>query len=153
MTTSDPGPDYTSVRKGGDQPTTSGEMTESGPIRPRAVGHATHDGARPGPKRDETLNVASVPPIHYSHPKNRLTSQPTRKGKAMTELIVRIQNTLASKEDERGAAMAEYGLLLALVALAAIAILVLFGQSLVDVFTTANTTLQDNLPAGTGTGT
>ena len=40
----------------------------------------------------------------------------------MTALLVRLQNTIADRE-ERGAAMAEYGLLLALVALAAIVVI------------------------------
>ena len=65
-----------------------------------------------------------------------------------TSLFVKAQNRLASRE--RGAAMAEYGLLLALIALAAIAILAIFGQSLVDVFTTANDTLEENNVGGGG---
>lgn len=50
---------------------------------------------------------------------------------------------------ERGAAMAEYGLLLALVALAAIGILALFGGEIVEVFTEAESTLnnRDSIPA------
>ena len=44
-------------------------------------------------------------------------------------------------KEERGAAMAEYGLLLALVALAAIGILVFFGGEIVEVFTEAEATL------------
>jgi len=43
--------------------------------------------------------------------------------------------------DERGAVMAEYGLLLALIAVAIITTLVLFKDSLVSVFTDANTAL------------
>jgi len=57
------------------------------------------------------------------------------------ELFIRAQNWLAEARDDRGAAMAEYGLLLALVALAAIAILVTFGSEITDVFTDANTAL------------
>ena len=60
----------------------------------------------------------------------------------MTSLMVHIQNAIAASKEERGAAMAEYGLLLALVALAAIAILILFGEALVDVFTDADDTLR-----------
>ncbi len=60
-----------------------------------------------------------------------------------TEIMIRIQNAFAELKEERGAAMAEYGLLLALVALAAIAILVLFGEELVDVFTEATDTLEN----------
>jgi pilus assembly protein Flp/PilA len=60
-----------------------------------------------------------------------------------TALMIRFQNAVAAAKDERGAAMAEYGLLLALVALAAIAILVLFGEQLVDVFTEATDTLEN----------
>ena len=56
-------------------------------------------------------------------------------------IMIRCQNAYAEVKAERGAAMAEYGLLLALVALAAIAILVLFGEELVDVFTEATETL------------
>ena len=55
----------------------------------------------------------------------------------MTKLFVQIQNAVASAKEERGAAMAEYGLLLALVALAAITILVAFGGEIVEVFTEA----------------
>ena len=55
----------------------------------------------------------------------------------MTKLYVQIQNAVASAKEERGAAMAEYGLLLALVALAAITILVAFGGEIVEVFTEA----------------
>ena len=51
----------------------------------------------------------------------------------MIELMVRLQNTIADRE-ERGAAMAEYGLLLALVALAAIVVLAAFGDSITGVF-------------------
>ena len=62
----------------------------------------------------------------------------------MTKLFVHIQNEIADRE-ERGAAMAEYGLLLALVALAAITILATFGDSIKAVFTTANTELNSNM--------
>jgi len=62
----------------------------------------------------------------------------------MTNLMVRLQNTVADRE-ERGAAMAEYGLLLALVALAAIAILAIFGESITGVFTAANDSLNENI--------
>ena len=67
----------------------------------------------------------------------------------MTSLMVRLQNAVAASKEERGAAMAEYGLLLALVALAAIAILILFGEALVDIFTNAEQTLvnRGNAPA------
>ena len=58
-----------------------------------------------------------------------------------TALMVRIQTAIATAKQERGAAMAEYGLLLALVALAAIGILVLFGGEIVEVFTEAEETL------------
>ena len=58
-----------------------------------------------------------------------------------TALFVRIQNAIVTAREDRGAAMAEYGLLLALVALAAIGILALFGGAIVDVFTEAETTL------------
>ena len=68
----------------------------------------------------------------------------------MTELMVRLQNTIADRE-ERGAAMAEYGLLLALVALAAIVVLAAFGDSITGVFQAADDRLQDGIAdAGTG---
>ena len=67
-----------------------------------------------------------------------------QKDYTMTQLMVRLQNTIANRE-ERGAAMAEYGLLLALVALAAIVVLAAFGDSLVDVFTAADTRLQEGV--------
>ena len=71
----------------------------------------------------------------------------------MTELMVRLQNTIADRQDERGAAMAEYGLLLALVALAAIVILATFGENIREVFTTANTELETGITnAGAGAG-
>ena len=62
----------------------------------------------------------------------------------MTNLMVRLQNTVADRE-ERGAAMAEYGLLLALVALAAIAVLAIFGDSIVAVFQAADDSLNENI--------
>jgi Flp pilus assembly pilin Flp len=62
----------------------------------------------------------------------------------MTELMIRLQNAIANR-DERGAAMAEYGLLLALVALAAVVVLAAFGDSIVDVFTAADTRLQEGV--------
>ena len=67
----------------------------------------------------------------------------------MTKLFVQIQNAVASAKEERGAAMAEYGLLLALVALAAITILVAFGGEIVEVFTDAEDTLntRGDIPA------
>jgi len=58
--------------------------------------------------------------------------------------IVRLQNEIADRR-ERGAAMAEYGLLLALIALAAIVILATFGDSIRDVFTAANDELQEGI--------
>ena len=71
----------------------------------------------------------------------------------MTELFVRLQNTIAERQDERGAAMAEYGLLLALVALAAIVILGTFGDNIREVFTQANTELEGGLNNGGTTTT
>ena len=62
----------------------------------------------------------------------------------MTELMVRLQNAIAERE-ERGAAMAEYGLLLALVALAAIVVLAAFGDSITSVFQAADDRLQDGI--------
>jgi len=46
---------------------------------------------------------------------------------------VRLQNAITI-QDERGAAMAEYGLLLLFVALAVIGILTMFGETLADTF-------------------
>lgn len=68
----------------------------------------------------------------------------------MTKLMVRLQNTIADR-DERGAAMAEYGLLLALVALAAIVVLAAFGESITGVFSAADTRLQDGIANAGGT--
>ena len=62
----------------------------------------------------------------------------------MTKLMVRLQNSIAERE-ERGAAMAEYGLLLALVALAAIVVLAAFGDSITAVFKAADTELNSNI--------
>jgi len=83
------------------------------------------------------------------------TAEKPQKDKTMTELMVRLQNNIADRE-ERGAAMAEYGLLLALVALAAIVILAAFGDSITGVFSSANDRLQDGITdasGGGGTGT
>ena len=68
------------------------------------------------------------------------------------QLAVDLHNRMvvlqAAAREQRGAAMAEYGLLLALVALAAIGILALFGGELVEVFTEAEESLaeRDNVP-------
>lgn len=63
------------------------------------------------------------------------------------QLVIDLQNRFATARsiarDQRGAAMAEYGLLLALVALAAIGILAAFGGELVEVFTEAEETLNE----------
>ena len=59
-------------------------------------------------------------------------------------LFVRLQNAIAERED-RGAAMAEYGLLLALVALAAIIVLAAFGENIEAVFQEADDRLVDGL--------
>ena len=66
-----------------------------------------------------------------------------------TALMIRFQNALAEMKEERGAAMAEYGLLLALVALAAIGILVFFGGEIVEVFTEAESSInaRGDIPA------
>ena len=69
----------------------------------------------------------------------------------MTELMVRLQNTIADRE-ERGAAMAEYGLLLALVALAAIVVLAAFGDSITGVFQAADDSLQEGIADAEGGG-
>jgi len=69
--------------------------------------------------------------------------QKERKQEMTTALFVRFQNTVARLQDERGAAMAEYGLLLAMVALAAIGILVFFGGEIVEVFTEAEASVND----------
>lgn len=53
------------------------------------------------------------------------------------DLIFDVERAVLRVKNERGAAMAEYGLLLALVALAAFASLVLFGDSLLGLFTDA----------------
>ena len=66
----------------------------------------------------------------------------------MNGLFVRINNQIADR-NERGAAMAEYGLLLALVALGAMLIMSLFGETLAETFGLANDTIV-NSPAGPG---
>jgi len=57
----------------------------------------------------------------------------------VTALIVGFQNTLAElnprQKEERGAAMVEYGLLLALVGLVSIVILMAFAGEIVELFT------------------
>ena len=67
----------------------------------------------------------------------------------MTKLMIRLQNNVADRQ-ERGAAMAEYGLLLALVALAAIVVLAAFGDSITSVFQAADTRLQDGVTSAGG---
>ena len=67
----------------------------------------------------------------------------------MTKFMVRIQNDIAARE-ERGAAMAEYGLLLALVALAAIVVLAAFGDRISSVFQGADDQLQSGLDKANG---
>ena len=69
----------------------------------------------------------------------------------MTKFMVRIQNDIAARE-ERGAAMAEYGLLLALVALAAIVVLAAFGDRISSVFQGADDQLQSGLDKANGGG-
>ena len=70
----------------------------------------------------------------------------------MTKFMVRLQNDIAARE-ERGAAMAEYGLLLALVALPAIVVLAAFGDRISSVFQGADDQLQSGLDkAGEGGG-
>ena len=64
----------------------------------------------------------------------------------MTKLMIRLQNAHADRE-ERGAAMAEYGLLLALVALAAVVVLAAFGDSIKAVFTSSTTRLDAGVAA------
>lgn len=66
-----------------------------------------------------------------------------------TALLVQAQSAIELMKNDRGAAMAEYGLLLALVALAAIVILVAFGGEIVEVFTQAENTINNrgNIPA------
>ena len=66
----------------------------------------------------------------------------------MTEQFVRLQNKIVDRT-ERGAAMAEYGLLLALVALGAMAIMSVFGERLAETFGFASETF-NNSPAIAG---
>lgn len=69
----------------------------------------------------------------------------------MTDHINRLrQRLIAGQDDERGAAMAEYGLLLALIAMAAILVLSAFGDTLVDTFGFASDAM-GNLPTGNAT--
>ncbi len=69
----------------------------------------------------------------------------------MTAHLVRLQNTIA-RRDQRGAALAEYGLLLALVALVAMGIMATFGETLAETFGFARDTFNES-PAGAGNGT
>ena len=64
----------------------------------------------------------------------------------MNKLFVQAQNAIQDRED-RGAAMAEYGLLLALVALVAIGVLAAFGSKISQVFSSSNTALDVGLTA------
>ena len=63
----------------------------------------------------------------------------------MIQQILRLHDWLA-RRDERGAAMAEYGLLLALVTLGAMAIMTVFGETLAETFGFAAETF-NNSPA------
>ena len=73
------------------------------------------------------------------------SSPDIRLGMLMTAGAVRVQNARIERED-RGAAMAEYGLLIAFVALAVMGILFTFGSSLKTTFGFASDTLS-NSPA------
>ena len=64
----------------------------------------------------------------------------------MNRLIVRLQNYIEDKT-ERGASMAEYGLLIALVALVAIAAMAALGARLNELFGFASDTFADS-PGG-----
>ena len=68
----------------------------------------------------------------------------------MTTHLVCLQNTIAGR-DQRGAAMAEYGLLLALVALVSIGIMTTFGETLAETFGFARDTFNES-PGGAGSG-
>jgi pilus assembly protein Flp/PilA len=59
-----------------------------------------------------------------------------------------IMNLVARLQVERedGQAMVEYGLILALVSVVAIAVLILVGQDVAAVFTSIQTSLEDALP-------
>jgi len=63
----------------------------------------------------------------------------------MTAHFVRLQNAHAERSDDRGAAMAEYGILIAFVALLVIVILAVFGETIRDSFTETNDTYMDNV--------
>ncbi len=71
----------------------------------------------------------------------------------MTELIVRIQNKIEESGEQRGAALVEYGFLLALVAILVMLVLAVFGDTLEETFgfaadTLANSpALSENAPA------
>ena len=66
----------------------------------------------------------------------------------MTKYLVRIYSS-ATQRDDRGAAMAEYGLLLALVALGVMAVMATFGDTLAETFGFAADTF-NNSPAIAG---
>ena len=68
----------------------------------------------------------------------------------MMYLYVYLSNVLRDLKEEAGQGMAEYGLILALVAIAAVAALILVGDQLETVFTRVNTELSDALPAAGG---
>jgi len=73
------------------------------------------------------------------------------RGPLTTRVVVRLQNAVAAR-NERGATMAEYGLLLAFVALAAMGVLFAFGGKLKDLFTAVDEGF-DKSPAIGGSGT
>ena len=66
----------------------------------------------------------------------------------MIYLVVSTQNLLARMKQERGAGLAEYALLLFVVAVAAAAIVGTFGQNIVNAFTGASQELPAAPPAG-----
>jgi pilus assembly protein Flp/PilA len=55
----------------------------------------------------------------------------------MKEMLTLIANTVAKLRNEKGQGMVEYGLIIGLVSVAAIAALVLFGPKLIATFTDA----------------
>jgi len=71
----------------------------------------------------------------------------------LTRAFVFAQNGVADLKEraaeDRGAVMAEYGLLLALIAVAIIVTLTVFKNSLTSVFTSANTELNGAVPDAT----
>lgn len=108
---------------------------------------ADYDGGGPfGLQRNSTLG--GVKQVDNLRPFSKDTTMFTASGVALQNRLTDLRNRRVTCTD-RGAAMAEYGLLLALVALVAVGIMAAFGGEIVEVFTEAEASINSraDIPA------